>query len=194
MKKFVLCCFGLFFSLWMYGQESDIQHSHKFIPRENEEANLSMAKSYFTLSSTFSSQELSPFDARRYSLPIDLTSISLHNIDGQPDNINILALAKARERFRQSKIGDNDFLARQQKQIKSLMQINQTNTPWGRTSNDINFYGKRTPDGGIRNEAYEDVSQPFINPYYSPYGYYNLPFRSPYNRNGFHYGFRGYRY
>ncbi len=72
---------------------------------------------------------------------------------------------------------NTEFPQRQLEQINSTVQVyyNQTNFNQ-RTNVDLNYYGKRTLDGGIKNEVYEDVRQPLLNT-----GYYLH--RNRYDRN-----------
>ena len=89
--------------------------------------------------------------------------------------INMMEIAASERWKRQSGIVDMDFPTRQLQQINSNVQVfynNRENFKY-RTNFNMNYDGQRTPDGGIRNEVYQDVSQPLINPYYmrgfSPY-------------------------
>lgn len=93
--------------------------------------------------------------------------------------INILAMGLAAERHKQANMRQMNFPERQLQQIKSRVQIfNGRESFLNRTDNNLNFYGGNTPDGGIRNEVYEDVRQPLINPYFGLYDRRNFGYRS----------------
>ena len=95
----------------------------------------------------------------------------------------MLAIAQSENWKRKSGIIAMQFPSRQLQQINSNVQVfysNQENFKY-RTNFNLDYYGQGTPDGGIRNEVYEDVSQPIINPYYNR-GF--SPYRQNRNRSG----------
>lgn len=137
------------------------------------------------LHSTFQDSQLQVFhlghfQVRTFSLPDDM---GVHDKDNQTP-IDILALGKAKEQYKQSRIRQIDNPSRQLQQIRSKVRVFGIRSSYNRANDDLHFYGKNTPDGGIKNEATEDIRQPFINPYYNSYrrGYrrYSQP------RNGFY--------
>ncbi|SHI77824.1 hypothetical protein SAMN04488096_104221 [Mesonia phycicola] len=97
-------------------------------------------------------------------------SVPQGNVFGEENkgDINMMALAATEQWKQQSGIIDMQFPAKQLQQINGQVRVfynAQENFKY-RTNFNLNYYGQTTPDGGIRNEVYKDVSQPFINPYY----------------------------
>lgn len=148
--------------------------------REAQEENAIIAIPYFN----FGYDVAGPFDARRYMIPINLTDI---NLSGGNQPLDILALGAAEARFKESQINQSNLPLRQLEQIRAHVKIfsNEQRISWDRSSNDLQYYGRNTPDGGIRNEAMEDIRQPMVNPFYGVYGrgYYH----NPYSRGLYYY-------
>lgn len=133
----------------------------------------------FFLDNTVHLPHFGQFQMRRFLISTD----SRYARENQSGNIDILALGQAEERFKKAHIRQGDFSSRQLQQIKSRVEIFYGQRSFlDRTDNNLNPYGKMTPDGGIRNAVYEDIRQPEINPYY---GFYNRSYGFQ-PRNGFH--------
>lgn len=92
------------------------------------------------------------------------------------ETIDIMSIAQERRRERQANIIQLNEPTKQMRDIESSVKVFQENRNFSYRTEGTSKYDKRTPDGGIRNEVFEDVSQPVINPYYhySPY-YYGRP-------------------
>ncbi|MDR6301409.1 hypothetical protein [Mesonia maritima] len=162
MKKIVLL-FLLISSTWVSAQE---------FPNYNfESLQRSIDRSFFMRSNPSLSPITFAPETGNFILPIV-------NIYATPETreLDMQAIAQARELQKKQGIVQMDFPQRQLNQIQSNTHVyfDQTNFN-NRTNNDLNFYGRQTPDGGIKNEVYEDNRQPFINPFYrsynSPYYY-----------------------
>ncbi|MBW2961401.1 hypothetical protein [Mesonia aestuariivivens] len=83
--------------------------------------------------------------------------------------INMMAIAQSDHWKQKSGIINMQFPTKQLEQINGQVQVyynNRENFKY-RTNFNLDYYGQGTPDGGIRNEVYKDVSQPLINPYYN---------------------------
>ena len=118
-------------------------------------------------------------------------SIPQGNVFGEDDDreINMMALAQTKEWQRKRGIVDMQFPARQLQQINGQVQVfynTQANFKY-RTDFNLDYYGQGTPDGGIRNEVYQDMTQPTINPYYLNNPYY--PYRRNSRRNSGNFNF-----
>lgn len=117
-------------------------------------------------SNYFDHQEFTFFrPPRTFSIPKAVFDQPMAN---QKEKINMLAIGKRAEievnRGSYSmKLPANEFQNK-----NSSIQIYGNQGFSNRTNNDFNF-SRKTPDGGIRNEVYKDIRQPFINPYYRLY-------------------------
>jgi len=105
-------------------------------------------------------------------------SVQQGNVFGEETdrNINMMAMAQHKAWQKNSGIVEMQFPAKQLQSINGTVQVYydpQANFKY-RTNFNLNYGGQVTPDGGIRNEVYQNLSQPTYNPYY--YQGYN-----PYN-------------
>mgnify|MGYP000359629439 CR=1 FL=1 len=155
--------------------------------QELEDPNLFETNNQILRADLYSGQavSLSQFDG--YMKP-ERTQFSIPqgNVFGEDDEgkINMMALAQTKEWQRKSGIVDMQFPSRQLQQINGQVQVfynGQANFKY-RTDFNLDYYGQGTPDGGIRNEVYQDVTQPMINPYYLNNNYY-YPYQRSSRRN-----------
>jgi len=162
----LLLCFGLVF----YGQELETE-THA-IPAEKSEVDAE-APLFQTMNVLSPAFRMGPFQVDRYKIPINLIDISFPSNQETP--IDILAMAKAKENKKKSQMRDFKAPIRQLEQIRSEVQVFEFQVDLGRSTNNLHYNNKNTPDGGIRNEALRDIRQPFINPYpyYDRTGRYN---------------------
>jgi len=101
------------------------------------------------------------------------------NIYENPNSkeLNMAQIAQTRLNQKRQQVVDVNFPNRQLAQIRNTTEVFFDPSNFNnRTNNNLNYYNKQTPDGGIKNEVYEDVRRPFINPFYRSYN-------SPYYRN-----------
>lgn len=96
--------------------------------------------------------------------------------DPHSKELNMAQIAQTRLLQKKQQTIDMEFPNRQLAQIRETTEVFFDPTNFSnRTNNNLNYYNKKTPDGGIKNEVYEDNRQPFINPFYrsynSPYYY-----------------------
>lgn len=182
MKKVFTSLLFLGFGLIIYGQELETE-GHA-IPSEKSkfEAEIPLFEAMEVASPA---ARMGPFQVDRYKIHINLIDISFPSSQEIP--IDILAMAKAQEYKKKSQMRDFKAPIRQLEQIRSEVQVFEFQIDLGRSTNNLNYDNKRTPDGGIRNEALRDIRQPFITPYpyYDRTGRYN---NSYYGRpSGLHY-------
>lgn len=100
--------------------------------------------------------------------------ISFYTGKGQAKEVNILAIAKAQERYKQSQIRDFKMPKRQLQQIRSSVQImiERQSSAWDSTNDNLNFYGNnRSFDSGVKNSAYQETQRSTYTPYFGPYGW-----------------------
>lgn len=177
MKKLLIY---LFFCLLPFGLLSqEIREGNRSIPsaQRPQESTKEIAAELFPL--TIEREVSGPFALNRYTVPLYLMDI--HPEQGRNQKIDILAISKAKEEHRKARIRSVNT-ARQIAQIisQSRVFLEQDQENGGLHSLD---YGRRAPDGGIRNEALKEIPQPFIRPYdnyYQP-GYYNPYYNRPSN-------------
>lgn len=173
MKQVFTSIFFLCFGLVFYGQELETE-GHA-IPAEKSkiEAEVPLFHSMDLLSST---ARMGPFQVDRYKIHINLIDISFPSNQEIP--IDILAMARAEEHRKKSQTRDFKAPIRQLEQIRSEVQVFEFQIDLGRSTNNLQYNSKNTPDGGIRNEAFQEIRQPFLNtnPHYNRSGrtgYYN---------------------
>ena len=176
----------LFILLWslsfgLSGQE--MREGDRHIPAlGHTESTKEIAAELFPL--TIDNTPSGPFSYERYAVPINLMDINLYS--NEQNELDILALSRAKENYKKSQIRSVNT-ERQLQQIRAQVQVfanqdqkfNTNQDIYNRANNNLN-YDKRTPDGGIRNEALRDIRQPFMRPHYYDYyrpGYYYSPYR-----------------
>jgi|GEM_PF-1152673 len=169
MKKFWIIFFVLGFSGFLFSQEiEDQRHS---IPAENKA--VEEETPLFEVMDGMYAPQMGPFQIDRYKLHFNLLDISFPS-EEKNVALDIMAIARAEEFKRKSRIRDFKPPVRQLEQIRSQVQVFVHPTIWQRSS-ERQFESRLTPDGGIRNEAYRDMRQPFINPYPVYYDRYYRP-------------------
>jgi hypothetical protein len=110
-------------------------------------------------------------------------SVQQGNVYGEDNDkkINMMAMARRNDWQKKNGIVEMQFPSKQLQSINGSVQVyygHQENFKY-RTNFNLNYDGQGTPDGGIRNEVYKDVSQPTYNPYYfQGYNLYNNRRRS----------------
>lgn len=181
IKKFVFSILFLCCSVFLFGQE--LSEKHKGIPMEkNEEA----TESFFLAPISFfgTSSATGPFQIDRYRMDLNIMDIGLPR-DTPEKPIDILAIARARESERRTQSRIFEATSRQLAQIQKQSRVFVNNRDsYIRSNNQLEFNSRLTPDGGIRNEAIQDIRQPFIDPFYGTYGYpYYYPNSSRNYRN-----------
>ncbi|SRR5690625_5104506 len=179
MKKFFISSLFILISCFLYAQEWE--NENHAIPAEKKEEKIQKEEVVFErlqLSSPLSF--VGPFDIERYKIDINLIDIDFSK---KPEyKLDILAVGRAEEMRRKAGLKDIKAPTRQLQQIRSQVQVYGIRSDWSRSNDDLQFDGRRTRDGGIRNEALRDIRQPFINPYYGRFGrpyyhdyYYGTP-------------------
>lgn len=172
MKKIFISILFLFLGIIFYGQE--LETGENAIPAEKSKIEEEIPL-FQTMNLVSPASRMGPFQVDRYKIHFNLIDISFSR--DKETSIDILAIARAEEFERKSRIRDFKAPIRQLKQIRSQVQVFGFQSAWGRSNDNRQFDSRLTPDGGIRNEALRDIRQPFINPYpfYGGYGrpYYN---------------------
>ncbi len=156
----------------------ELRKDNRSIPSKEHQSIKEIAAELFPLS--IDRTPPGPFSVERFVVPINLMDINPS--ESGNENLDILAISRTQEQKRKAQIRSVNT-SRQLDQIKAQVRVflnqDQRNRDiYNRANNDLN-YDKRTPDGGIRNEALRDIRQPFMTPYYdyygrrgySPYGY-----------------------
>lgn len=158
----------------------ELRDEDRSIPAVEQKSTKEIAAELFPLS--IDNTPSGPFSVQRFAVPINLIDIDPSGNEYQ--ELDILAVSRAKEQNRRSQIRSINT-AKQLDQIKAQVRVflnqdqQQSQDIYNRANNNLN-YNKRTPDGGIRNEAMRDIRQPFMNPYYN------------YGRRGYYYGYPGY--
>lgn len=180
MKKFILFLSFVFISCFLYAQE--LENNNFAIPAEKKE-NVEEEEMLFEriqLNSSLSA--VGPFNIERYKIDINL--IDLDFSKEEDHKLDILAIGRAEEMRRRAGFKDIKAPTRQMQQIRSQVQVFRIQSDWARSNDDLQYDGRKTRDGGIRNEALKDIRQPFINPYYGRFGrpyYYDHYYGTPSN-------------
>lgn len=168
MKKYIFSIFFILFGLVVFAQE--IEDHKDAIPRESKEINREASPFIESISLLHASEKLSPFNINRYKIEINLLDIGFPS-DQKDAPLDMLAVARAEAIHKKSASQEFKASSRQLQQIRNQVQVfTMRQSDYGRAHNDLQFDSKMTPDGGIRNNAWQDIRQPFVNPYYGIYG------------------------
>ncbi len=161
MKKFLLL---LFMSIAMFVNGQELKQAQK-IPQTNYNLELPLRlKNHSLALGTF----LGAIESkeRNFSIP----PIKMHQFSTFK-KIDMLALAEEKHYTKNKANYSMQLPTRQLQQIKQRVEVyyDSRSNFKRQTEFSVDTDPRKTRDGGIKNEAYEDMSRPFIR---NPYGYY----------------------
>lgn len=184
MKNLLFTITFLFAGSLIFAQE--LEEMNPGIPAENRQNEI-QEESPFLIPLSLSSpgSQLGPLQIDRYKIDINLMDIGFPS-EEETDPIDIQAIAKAEQMRKRSYYRDIKAPARQLQQIRSHVQVfSYQGSDYNRVHG-YQFDSRNTPDGGIRNDAWQDMRQPLLNPYSRIYG-------NPFYYNSYPYRYGGYQ-
>jgi len=169
----LICClfagFNLFSQELNQTEEVDAKHIAAYTNTHQALENNALFSDF----NTFSSEQLQLglFKTPPLTLSPD---ISFYIGEDKSKKVNILAIAKARERYKQAQIRDFKMPKRQLQQIRSSVQImiNRQRSTWDRNADSFEVYGNNGAfNNGVQNAAYRETQRSVYTPYFSPFGW-----------------------